>query len=95
MAPASVASFMVSLFPVPVKQNMKLLDPGAGVGTLTSSFVEHLCKSKAAYHVDVSVYEIDPVMRFYLQKNLDLCKETSSFTVLTTLAFLTITTRRR
>ena len=74
LTPATVASFMASLFPAPSKQNIRLLDPGAGVGSLTSAFIEHLCKSKTGYHIDVDAYEIDPVMRSYLEKNLGLCE---------------------
>jgi adenine-specific DNA-methyltransferase len=74
MTPATVASFMASLFPTPSNQNIRLLDPGAGVGSLTSAFVEHLCKDKTGYCVDVDAYEIDSVMREYLEKNLDLCE---------------------
>ena len=74
MTPATVASFMASLFPTPSNQNIRLLDPGAGVGSLTSAFFEHLCKDKKGYCVDVDAYEIDSVMREYLEKNLDLCK---------------------
>ncbi len=78
MTPATVASFMASLFPAPSNQNIRLLDPGAGVGSLTSAFVEHLCKGKAGYRIDVDAYEIDPVLRLYLEKNLDLCEATAA-----------------
>jgi adenine-specific DNA-methyltransferase len=77
MTPATVASFMASLFPAPSNQSIRLLDPGAGVGSLTSAFVEHLCKGKAGYIFDVDAYEIDPIMRSYLEKNLDLCEATA------------------
>ena len=78
MTPATVGSFMASLFPIPSNQNIRLLDPGAGVGSLTSAFVEYFCKGKTGYHIDVDAYEIDPVMRSYLEKNLDLCEETAT-----------------
>ena len=78
MTPASVASFMASLFPVILENNIKLLDPGAGVGSLTSAFIGHLCKNQSDYQIDVDAYEIDPIMRSYLEKNLDLCKTTAA-----------------
>lgn len=74
MTPATVAAFMASLFPTPSHPHIRLLDPGAGVGILSSAFVEHVCKRQADCHIDVDAYEIDPVMRSYLEKNLDLCK---------------------
>ncbi len=78
MTPATVASFMASLFPSPSNKNIRLLDPGAGVGSLTSAFVEHLCKDKTGYCIDVDAYEIDSVMRSFLEKNLDLCETTAA-----------------
>jgi len=77
MTPATVASFMASLFPAPSNRDIRLLDPGAGVGSLTSAFVEHFCKGNISYRIDVDAYEIDPVMRSYLEKNLDLCETTA------------------
>ena len=74
MTPATVASFMATLFPNPVNRNIRLLDPGAGVGSLTSAFIECLCKGKTNYRIDVDAYEIDPLMRSYLEKNLELCE---------------------
>ena len=78
MTPAAVASFMASLFPAPSTQNIRLLDPGAGVGSLTSAFVEHICMSHIGCRIDVDAYEIDPVMRSYLEKNLALCETTAA-----------------
>lgn len=77
MTPASVASFMASLFPSVSQKNIKILDPGAGVGSLTSAFVYHLCKNRFGYHIDVDAYEIDPQMRPYLERNLELGKITA------------------
>ncbi len=78
MTPAAIASFMASLFPAPSTQNIRLLDPGAGVGSLTSAFVEHICMSHIGCHIDVDAYEIDSVMRSYLEKNLALCETTAA-----------------
>ncbi len=74
MTPATVASFMVSLFPPLLRPDIRLLDPGAGVGSLTSAFVEQFCTSKTVRHLAVDAYEIDPVMRSYLKKTLELCE---------------------
>lgn len=43
--PYSIAKFMSSLFPVTDKK-IKLLDPGAGIGTLTCSFMERIAQEK-------------------------------------------------
>lgn len=81
MTPAHVASFMASLFPLPQKKKIRLLDPGAGVGSLTSAFVERFCMVNdrtELYCFDVDAYEIDRVLQKYLEENLTLCKEAAT-----------------
>jgi len=78
MTPAGVASFMASLFPKPANKNIKLLDPGAGVGSLTSAFVDHFCTSYSDVCVDLTAYEIDSVMQDYLRENLSLCERSAN-----------------
>ncbi len=77
MTPATVASFMASLFPKPTNKNIKLLDPGAGVGSLTSAFVDHFCSSHSNVSIELTAYEIDSVMKNYLQENLSLCERSA------------------
>jgi adenine-specific DNA-methyltransferase len=78
MTSVAIASFMASLFPKPSNKNIRLLDPGAGVGSLTSAFVDHFCTSYSGVCVDLTAYEIDPVMKDYLLENLSLCKKTAN-----------------
>ncbi|CCO22271.1 Eco57I restriction-modification methylase domain-containing protein [Maridesulfovibrio hydrothermalis] len=78
MTPANVASFMASLFPEPVSKKISLLDPGAGVGSLTSAFVDHFCKLYSNICIDLTAYEIDSVMQEYLRENLSLCKTSAN-----------------
>ncbi len=77
MTKATVASFMAALFPPSSSRKIKLLDPGAGVGTLTSAFFEHQYNSKNGGHFEVDAYEIDPVMRSYLAENLAFCQSSA------------------
>ncbi|MCK9224450.1 MAG: Eco57I restriction-modification methylase domain-containing protein [Candidatus Muirbacterium halophilum] len=74
MTPANIASFMVSLFPKPDSEKIRLLDPGAGVGSLTSAFVDRFCNSCSNLTVELTAYEIDSIMQDYLRENLSLCK---------------------
>lgn len=76
MTPARVASFMASLFPSPTNK-VKLLDPGAGVGSLTSALIAHLIEdSTSVRNVHIDAYEIDPALQTSLTRTLDLCKST-------------------
>ena len=43
--PYPIAKFMSSLFPE-TDRKIKLLDPGAGIGTLSCSFMERIIKEK-------------------------------------------------
>ncbi|MBI1238291.1 MAG: N-6 DNA methylase [Alphaproteobacteria bacterium] len=73
MTPAPIARFMASLFE-DVSGDVRLLDPGAGVGSLTAAFVERCCvaaKKPRPRSVSLSAYEIEPVLTSYLRNTLD------------------------
>jgi adenine-specific DNA-methyltransferase len=66
MTPTRVARFMSSLFSER-KATIRLLDAGAGVGSLTDAFVDRW----GSGDVRVSAYEIDPTMVSYLRETLE------------------------
>jgi adenine-specific DNA-methyltransferase len=51
-----------------------LLDPGAGIGTLTAAFCERIGKLRCSRTVTAHVFENDPRLIPLLQQNLDNCK---------------------
>lgn len=68
--PYKIASFMASLFPK-TEGEIRLLDPGAGIGTLSSSFIERVKKEN--WNVPkfcVDAYEIDKEIFGELKKNI-------------------------
>ena len=68
--PYPIANFMSSLFPVTNKK-IKLLDPGAGIGTLSCSFMERMLKEKwDTPELHVSAYDIDKDVYSILNKNI-------------------------
>ncbi len=72
MTPSPIGRFMAGLFD-DVSGDIRLLDPGAGVGSLTAAFVERLCQSEvrpASAHFET--YEIEPLLVSYLEQT---CKE--------------------
>lgn len=76
MTPMPVAAFMASLFQKAECEDVRLLDPGAGVGSLTSAFVEQLLKNGVHVpRIDVKVHEIDSVMLPFLKSALAMCDE--------------------
>ncbi len=66
MTPNSIAAFMASLFSY--EGEIKLLDPGAGIGSLTAAFLENSLKYKADVFVDA--WEIDKTLSPYLEGTL-------------------------
>jgi adenine-specific DNA-methyltransferase len=71
--PAPLASFMACMF-TPSWQSVRLLDAGAGIGSLSVTFIEHLCAQKQKpKEIAVTAYEVDPALIPTLQANLDAC----------------------
>lgn len=68
MTPKSTAAFMASLFPSPQREDCRLLDAGAGIGSLTSAFLDRWGKSFDA--IDATAYELDDVVREHLSETM-------------------------
>lgn len=71
MTPSTVARFMASLFAPSTLQTAKLLDPGAGIGSLSCAFLDRWIAGDFAFHrVEVAAYEIDATLRDHLTRTL-------------------------
>lgn len=74
MTPASVARFMASFVraEAPV---LRVLDAGAGVGSLTAALVDNLAaRDRCPESVSVDAWEIDPALAAHLRDTLADCK---------------------
>lgn len=70
MTPAPIARYMASLFQN-MEEDIRLLDAGAGVGSLTAAFVERLKKNDSdTRSIDFTCYEIEPILLRYLENTL-------------------------
>lgn len=67
MTSAAIAHFMASLFHYP--KQARLLDAGAGTGSLTAAFLDAALQHGTSTAVDA--WEIDPILRRYLQITLE------------------------
>lgn len=67
MTPSPIAGFMASLFSY--NGQARLLDAGAGVGSLTSAFLDSALQNGTA--ADVDTWEIDDILGGYLKNTLD------------------------
>ena len=70
MTPTPIGRFMASLFSQ-THGEMRVLDPGAGVGSLTAALAERVCAAAIGPRsVEFVCYEIDPVLCGYLRDTL-------------------------
>lgn len=73
MTPSSVARTMSAMFDV-LPSHVRLLDPGAGMGALTASFVlSALTAPDRPLTIDVTAYEVDPALIPHLERTLTQC----------------------
>lgn len=72
MTPGSTATFMASLFADDRGGQCRLLDPGAGIGSLSSAFLDR-CSSGALKFdcIDVTAYELDGTLHRHLDEVLE------------------------
>ncbi|MGA2064685.1 MAG: Eco57I restriction-modification methylase domain-containing protein [Thermoguttaceae bacterium] len=71
--PPAVAGFMASLFSA-IPGRYVLLDPGAGVGTLTAAFCQRVLRFRAPRIVTAHLFENDPRLLPLIEQNLENCR---------------------
>ena len=70
MTPSSVAGFMATLFKSSVLTACRVLDAGAGVGSLSAAFLDRWGES--FQRIDSTAFEIDDALRPHLIKSLEV-----------------------
>ncbi|WP_409300895.1 BsuBI/PstI family type II restriction endonuclease [Pseudomonas sp. KCJK8993] len=71
--PQSIALYMASMFKN-IQGKVKLLDPGAGPGSLTAAFTDELISRSQTNSISVDAFEIEPIIHPYLKRSLDVCE---------------------
>lgn len=72
LTPAGIARFMASLFASPGQGRIELLDPGAGIGSLSGAFLDRLASNGSTpARIAVTAYEIDATLRDHLTSTLE------------------------
>jgi len=72
--PPQVCRFMAGLFSKPTRDRYRLLDPGAGVGSLTAAVCERMSESPAPLAVEAVLFENDKKVVPYLQRTMNRCR---------------------
>lgn len=79
--PASIAEFMASLFAEGRRNHCRLLDAGAGVGSLSAAFLDGLSSGGLKFdRIEVDAFEIDDALHPQLAKTLDRYSRSHSVT---------------
>lgn len=73
MTPLSTARLMAGMFE-PFGSSVRLLDAGAGVGSLSAAFVAERIQRRDVTRLDVTAYEIDPLLCKHLEETLHQCE---------------------
>lgn len=76
--PAPAADFIASLASLPETGTLRILDPGAGAGSLTASLVARLLEERPGVKISVTACEVDPQLHPALQATLDDCVNTAN-----------------
>ena len=75
MTPARTATFMASLFPQSSFKKCRLLDPGAGIGSLSGAFLERWVSGGFNFSsLDLTAFEIDERLQPELEKTISYYK---------------------
>jgi adenine-specific DNA-methyltransferase len=76
LTPAPIARLMAGMMDEP-EDEIRILDAGAGVGSLFAAYVQRLCgEPKPPATIAVVAYELDESLAIYLPEVFDLCSET-------------------
>jgi len=72
-----ICLYMVSLFNQ-ITDDVKLLDPGCGPGSLTASFVDEALRRKSIHALRIDAFDIEERIKPYINETLNLCKNKAS-----------------
>ena len=79
MTPAPVARFMASLFDDSNRGDIRLLDAGAGVGSLSAAFVEEFyLRRRKPNLISITAYELESRLLEYLSTTFSECRDESN-----------------
>ena len=72
--PSVIADFMVGMFPKIPNGTVRILDPGAGVGTLSAALCQRIVRQKSPRHVELELWENDSSLTPILWKTMSHCQ---------------------
>lgn len=76
--PSRAAQLISALPRLPEEGTLRVLDPGAGSGSLTAALVERVLTEAPQLSVEIVAVEVDPAVAEYLRATLDDCAGTAA-----------------
>ncbi len=76
--PASVASFLAGLIDLPAQGRFTVLDPGAGVGSLSAAVVARAIEEQSKCEITLVAFESDPALLDALSKTMCDCERAAN-----------------
>ena len=73
--PAVVANYMAGLFPRIPSEPIRVLDPGAGVGSLSAAVCERMLEQGEPRQLEFEVWENDPKLERRLHATMNACQK--------------------
>ena len=76
--PSRAAGLIADLPRLPQTGELRFLDPGAGVGSLTTALIARILREAPALRVEVVAVEIDPAVAPHLQETIADCRRVAA-----------------
>jgi adenine-specific DNA-methyltransferase len=73
--PPAIAQFMAAMFSKRHVESIRILDPGAGVGTLSAAVCQRVLAEKRPRKLDFELWENDPKLTPILQETMTHCRD--------------------
>ena len=71
--PGAAAELIASMFVLPTRGTVRVLDPGAGSGILSAALVDRIIRESPSVRIDLVAIERDTAMIPHLEATLDAC----------------------
>ncbi|MDR3674417.1 MAG: Eco57I restriction-modification methylase domain-containing protein [Acidobacteriota bacterium] len=73
--PPEIAHFMAGLFSLPIRKTFRLLDPGAGIGALSSAFCDRVSQLRTGRRLEIHLFESDEGLLPSLRRSMEHSKQ--------------------
>ncbi|WP_110519082.1 Eco57I restriction-modification methylase domain-containing protein [Herpetosiphon llansteffanensis] len=78
LTPAPIAEYMASLFKPSDQPRVRLLEAGAGIGSLIAAFVQRFSQQASIQALTIDAYEIDDLLMPQLATTLETCQQVAA-----------------